>query len=462
MRGSRSRARSLPDQEVKELATERGTKSAPLIRYTFVEAPEHSRGRGAPRRKVQSSPPGLTCRVAKAAPQKRTTVVAPHEEPETRTTVVIMGIPYTVTRAALLEALDTHGARAAYDFVYLPIDFRSGGFRKEYNKGTNFGYAFVNFVEPAKAKHIIEQWGHKNENCVLKSYQIWGVEHEKGYETNVDWSDKQHYEWHVERYRNSPVMHQSVRDDCKPIVLENGVQKPFPAPTEKVKALRRLRTERGVVKELQWKETDDGVPQLDLEKCRIIKKGDSKGAGARDKATSSGEASSAGGRNRRVRSSGGSSRRSPGGGQASAGRAPGRSSRGSRGGAASSSASSWCEATNSVPPNIWQDPDKVISQAHMEFLAASMAAADLSWMANVHGLSTDLGYFARRDWGRRRSDLPGQASTSVDSFVDYPDFEDPTESQHLEPDTDEPMLVRQPSFTATMSMAPQYMYGNLR
>merc|ERR1719291_1010051 len=114
-------------------------------------------------------------------------------------------------------------------------------------------------------------------------------------------------------------MHPSVRDDCKPIVLKNGERVEFPAPTEKVKALRRLRTHRGVVKELQWKVTDDGKSQLDLEKCRI-KKGDNKGAVAVDKAGSPG---TAGGRQRLGRSSGGPSR-GGGGGQASGGRPPGR------------------------------------------------------------------------------------------------------------------------------------------
>ncbi|CAK0819845.1 unnamed protein product, partial [Prorocentrum cordatum] len=64
-------------------------------------------------------------------------------------------------------------------------------------------------------------------------------------------------------------MHQSVRDDCKPVVFKNGERQRFPSPTKKISALRRLRTQRGVVKELQWKESDDGAPRLDLERCRI-------------------------------------------------------------------------------------------------------------------------------------------------------------------------------------------------
>ena len=41
---------------------------------------------------------------------------------------------------------------------------------------------------------------------------------------------------HVERYRNSPVMHRSVPDEYKPVIFKNGVRKNFPRPTKKVKA----------------------------------------------------------------------------------------------------------------------------------------------------------------------------------------------------------------------------------
>ena len=43
-------------------------------------------------------------------------------------------------------------------------------------------------------------------------------------------------EAHVERYRNSPVMHRSVPDQYKPVIFKDGVRKPFPRATKKVKA----------------------------------------------------------------------------------------------------------------------------------------------------------------------------------------------------------------------------------
>ncbi|CAK0813896.1 unnamed protein product, partial [Prorocentrum cordatum] len=140
--GMRRRARSLPDREVKAEEAGDGSKSAPLIRYTFVEVAEPSRGTGARRRRVQSSPPELTGHTTEARQAVPSPRVERPEETETRTTVVIRGMPHALTRAALLEAMDGNGFRGAYDFVYLPIEF---------NTGKNFGYAFVNFVGPAKA-----------------------------------------------------------------------------------------------------------------------------------------------------------------------------------------------------------------------------------------------------------------------------------------------------------------------
>ena len=43
-------------------------------------------------------------------------------------------------------------------------------------------------------------------------------------------------EAHVDRYRNSPVMHRDVPDEYKPVIFKNGVRKNFPRPTKKVKA----------------------------------------------------------------------------------------------------------------------------------------------------------------------------------------------------------------------------------
>jgi len=53
----------------------------------------------------------------------------------------------------------------------------------------------------------------------------------------VSWSGPhQGFKAHVERYRNSPVMHRSVPDAYKPIIFQDGVRQDFPRPTRKIKA----------------------------------------------------------------------------------------------------------------------------------------------------------------------------------------------------------------------------------
>jgi hypothetical protein len=44
---------------------------------------------------------------------------------------------------------------------------------------------------------------------------------------------------HVQRYRNSPVMSESVPDECKPLLLQDGLRVPFPLPTKQLRTPRR-------------------------------------------------------------------------------------------------------------------------------------------------------------------------------------------------------------------------------
>merc|ERR1719413_153276 len=62
----------------------------------------------------------------------------------------------------------------------------------------------------------------------------------------VLWSENlQGYDAHVERYRNSPVMHESVADKFKPALYKDGVRIPFPEPTKTIRAPRARRRDRG-------------------------------------------------------------------------------------------------------------------------------------------------------------------------------------------------------------------------
>merc|ERR1712113_4721 len=69
----------------------------------------------------------------------------------------------------------------------------------------------------------------------------------------VEWSDgRQGLEGQIERYRNSAMMHASVADEARPIMLQNGVRVPFPAPTQPLKPLRVR----------MWKKNASGCLQL--------------------------------------------------------------------------------------------------------------------------------------------------------------------------------------------------------
>lgn len=139
--------------------------------------------------------------------------------PQAKTTAMMRNIPTEYTRTMLLELLDDHGFHGSYDMVYLPIDFGSG---------VGFGYAFVNFVSNAEAVRFKEHF---------QDFNDWACPAEKL--CDVDWSEPhQGLQAHIARYRNSPVMHEAVADECKPVMFENGQRIPFPEPTKNIRAPR--------------------------------------------------------------------------------------------------------------------------------------------------------------------------------------------------------------------------------
>lgn len=135
---------------------------------------------------------------------------------EWRTTVMIRNMPNNYTREMLLELVDAMGFANTYDFAYLPIDFQSQA---------GLGYAFINFGSVAQAQLCFER---------LEGFSDWTVPSEKV--CTVTWSSPtQGFESHIERYRNSPVMHHSLPDEWKPVLIQHGVRVPFPPPTKPIK-----------------------------------------------------------------------------------------------------------------------------------------------------------------------------------------------------------------------------------
>lgn len=162
------------------------------------------------------------------AAQSRPQPAQRRESVDERTTLMLRNLPKTYTRSAVLRMLDAAGFVQSYCFVYVPTDFKHL---------KSFGYAFVAFhthTEAARAKNHFQ------------GFQDWEVYSEQS--CDVAWSGAvQGTEQHVERYRNSPVMHSSVPDEYKPAVFLRGVRVAFPRPTRTIQPPRQRQNFAGEV-----------------------------------------------------------------------------------------------------------------------------------------------------------------------------------------------------------------------
>lgn len=139
--------------------------------------------------------------------------------PHLRTTVMLRNLPNNYSRAMLLDLLDSEGFSKLYDFIYLPIDFKSRA---------SLGYSFVNLVNPEAANRF---------RLTFEGFSNWILPSRKV--CYVTWSGPhQGLREHVERYRNSPVMHDTVPDTYKPVIFKDGVRAAFPPPSKKLRAPR--------------------------------------------------------------------------------------------------------------------------------------------------------------------------------------------------------------------------------
>jgi hypothetical protein len=139
------------------------------------------------------------------------------EEPE-RTTLLIKRLPDKCTRDLLCAMLDAAGFAGRYDFVYLPVNFKTS---------QPFQYGMVNFVSSNDALVALDS--------LNTTTPQWPQHLPAAAAVEAAWCTKsQGLRNQVELYRNSPVMHHSVPDVCKPILLRNGVRIPFPAPTARL------------------------------------------------------------------------------------------------------------------------------------------------------------------------------------------------------------------------------------
>lgn len=135
---------------------------------------------------------------------------------EGRTTVMMRNVPNDYTRAMVLELLDSSGFAGRYNFLYVPTDF---------SRGAGLGYAFVNLSSAADAQELRSR---------LEGFRQWSVPSSKV--CTVGWSNPcQGLQANIERYKNSPIMHDSVPDEFKPMLFVHGVRVQFPQPTKKLR-----------------------------------------------------------------------------------------------------------------------------------------------------------------------------------------------------------------------------------
>jgi len=126
------------------------------------------------------------------------------------TTVVLKNIPPEFDSAMLVQLFDQQGFHSLYDYIYLPVGFQDG---------VNLGYAFVDLTSHDNALRFVE---------AFHGFWSW-----RGKFGEITWAHPcQGLNAHVERYRNSPVMHPSVPDSFKPMVFQDGQRVAFPKPTK--------------------------------------------------------------------------------------------------------------------------------------------------------------------------------------------------------------------------------------
>lgn len=112
----------------------------------------------------------------------------------------------------LVKLFEKEGFHERFDYIYMPVGFQDG---------VNLGYAFVNLISHEDALDFAR---------VFHGFWTYRAGSARG---EITWAHPcQGFASHVERYRNSPVMHPSVPDAYKPMIFKNGQRVPFPKPTK--------------------------------------------------------------------------------------------------------------------------------------------------------------------------------------------------------------------------------------
>jgi len=151
------------------------------------------------------------------------------------TTIQVRNLPRDWNRCILIKLLAQMGFLGRFDYVYLPMDFKSC--EKGAVPHENFGYAFVNSQDHSTAldlkRRLAEKSGSEEEELLIPG----------GFKAY--WGQIQGKERNVNHFKNNALMRNEVPSMCKPALYDsNGDQVSFPAPTKVPKKMRINRSER--------------------------------------------------------------------------------------------------------------------------------------------------------------------------------------------------------------------------
>jgi hypothetical protein len=132
---------------------------------------------------------------------------------QTGATLFVRNIPSSASRTWLWELLEFLDLSGKFDLIYVPVNFKTG---------MSYGYGFVNMTAPDIALSAMPKIAGSSFRGVIVGVSL--SKHHQGLHTLIA------------RYRNSPVMHESVPDDFQPLMFKNGQPVVFPRPTRNIQA----------------------------------------------------------------------------------------------------------------------------------------------------------------------------------------------------------------------------------
>jgi len=154
------------------------------------------------------------------------TMVTPCGE-SPRSTMMLRNLPLHFNTKSLVELLEAEGFLGDCDFCYLPVHFETGKAR------AFFDGAFVNVVSIEAKKRFLQHFSgftspaaDQGKIGCPKPLEVQTTSGTQGLQANID------------KFRNSPVMHDSVPSEFKPVVFVDGKVADFPLPTKEVRAPR--------------------------------------------------------------------------------------------------------------------------------------------------------------------------------------------------------------------------------